>query len=200
MWIRFNLPCDGSAQQKLHKIFRQQIKDWENNNLVTGAVLTYHFHTPTIPRDSLYLCLDVPSVETPKERNLKLNELTVRKIPSEIMYKIKQVCEENLIELGITDYEFDIITAKSRGYYRRAPTEEIIRFASTGTIIAFDLLDMIEKREITLTNHAKLAGDILSRLKQGLGDNYFWLREAFHSVCNTMLFDDSYLWSLTALK
>jgi hypothetical protein len=199
VWIRFNLPCDGSTQQRLHKIFRQEIKDWKNKNLVTGVVLTYHFKSPSVKGDSLYVCLDIPAVKTPHERIVQLNEQAVRKIPSEIMKKINRVCEENLIELGITDYEFDIITAKTRGYYRNAPTEEIIRFASTGTNTAFDFLDMIEKHEITLTNHEKLAGDILSRLKKELGDNYFWLREAFHFVCNTMLFDDSYLWSLVAL-
>jgi hypothetical protein len=200
MWIRFNLPCDGSTQQRLHKIFRREIKEWKNRNLVKGAVLTYHFKTPSVTGDSLYVCLDIPAVKTPHEHTVQLDERAVRKIPSEIMYEIKQVCEENLIELGITDYEFDITTAKSRGYYRNAPTEEIIHFASAGTNTAFDLLDMIEKHEITLTNHEKLAEDILSRLKQKLGDNYFWLREAFHFVCNTMLFDDRYLWSLIALQ
>jgi len=166
--------------------------------LVTGAVLTYHFKKPSVTGDSLYVCLDIPAVKTPHERTVQLNAQVVRKIPSKIMNRIIQVCEENLIELGITDYEFDIITAKTWGYYRNAPTEEIIRFASTGTNTAFDFLDMIEKNEITLTNPEKLARDILQRLKKELGDNYFWLREAFHFVCNTMLFDDSYLWSLTA--
>jgi hypothetical protein len=165
--------------------------------LVKGAVLTYHFKTPSVPGDSLYVCLDIPAVKTPHERTVQLNEQTVRKIPSEIMNKINQVCKENLIESAITDYEFDIITAKSWRYYRNAPTEEIIRFASAGTKIAFDFLDMIENREITLTNHEKLAGDILSRLKEELGEDYFWLREAFHFVCNPMDFNDSHLWSLT---
>jgi hypothetical protein len=196
LWIRFNLPCDGSTQQKLHKIFRQEIRDWEKRSLAKGAVLTYHFKTPSVTGNSLYFCLDIPAVKIPYERTMQLNEQAVRKIPSEIMNKINQVCEENLIELGITDYEFDIITAKSWRYYRNAPTEEIIRFASAGTKIALDLLDMIENREITLTNHEKLAEDTLSRLKQELGDNYFWLREAFHFVCNPLLFDDSYLWTL----
>jgi hypothetical protein len=197
LWVRFNLPCDRSTQQRLFKIFRKEIKDWENRNLVKGAVLTYHFKTPSVPGDSLYVCLDIPAVKTPHERTVQLNEQTVRKIPSEIMNKINQVCKENLIESAITDYEFDIITAKSWRYYRNAPTEEIIRFASAGTKIAFDFLDMIENREITLTNHEKLAGDILSRLKEELGEDYFWLREAFHFVCNPMDFNDSHLWSLT---
>jgi hypothetical protein len=196
LWIRFNLPCDGSTQQKLHKIFRQEIRDWEKRSLAKGAVLTYHFKTPSVTGDSLYFCLDIPAVKTPYERTMQLNEQAVRKIPSEIMNKINQVCEENLIELGITDYEFDVITAKSWRHYRNAPTKEIIRFASAGTKIALDLLDMIENREIALTNHEKLAEDILLRLKEELGDNYFWLREAFHFVCNPLLFDDSYLWTL----
>jgi hypothetical protein len=205
LWVRFNFPCDRSIQQRLLKIFRQEIKDWENRNLVKGAILTYHFKTPSVPGDSLYVCLDIPAVKTPYERSVQLPEETISQIPSRIINKITQVCNENLVKLDIImDYEFDVASSREcaikagKSYYRNAPTEEIIRFASTGTKIALNLFDMIENQEITLTNHEKLAGDILSRLKEELGDNYFWLREAFHFVCNPMLFDDAYLWSLTA--
>jgi len=175
--------------------------------LVKGAILTYHFNDPSNP-DVLYVCLNIPAVKTPHERSVQLPEKTVSQIPSEIINKITQLCKEHQIELGvIIDYEFDVASTRERAiearevwnYYRNAPTEEIIRFASIGTKIAFNLIDMIENREITLTNPEKLAGDILSRLKEELGDNYFWLREAFHFVCNPMDFDDSYLWSLTVL-
>jgi len=172
--------------------------------LVKGAILTYHFNDPTNP-DVLYVCLDIPAVKTPHERSLQLPEENVSQVPSEIINKITQLCKETQIELGtIMDYEFDIASTRESyikagevwNYYRNAPTEEIIRFASIGTKIALCLHDMIENREIMLTNPEKLAGDILSRLKEELGDNYFWLPEAFHFVCNPMDFDDAYLWSL----
>jgi len=174
--------------------------------LVKGAILTYHFNDPFNP-DMLYVCLDMPAVKTPHERSMQLPEETVSQVPSEIINKITQLCKENQIELGvIIDYELDVASTRESyikagevwNYYRNAPTEEIIRFASIGTKIALNLLDMIENREITLTNPEKLAGDILSRLKEELGDKYFWLREAFHFVCNPMDFDNSYLWTLTA--
>jgi hypothetical protein len=173
---------------------------------VKGAILNYHFNDPNNP-DALYVCLDIPAVKTPHERSVQLPEEPVSQVPSEIINKITQLCKENQIDLGIImDYELYVASTRESyieageawNYYRNAPTEEIIRFASIGTKIAFNLHDMIENREITLTNPEKLAGDILSRLKEELGDKYFWLREAFQFVCNPMDFDDSYLWTLTA--
>jgi hypothetical protein len=200
LWIRFNLPCDGNTQRKLHRIFRHEVKDWEKINLVKGAVLTYHFKTPSVAGDSLYVCLDIPKVAIPNKREVDLSKEVIGQIPSDIISKINQVCRENQIELGILDYEFDIITDKSWRYYRNAPTEEIIRFASIGTKIACELLDKIDNQEIILGNHKELADIILSRLRGELGENYFWMREAFHFVCNPMLFDDSYLWTLTTAQ
>lgn len=205
MWVRFNLPCDGNTQRRLHKIFRQEIKDWENRNLVKGAILTYHFHVPSVPSDSLYVCLDIPAVKTPHERSVKLPEEAINQIPSGIMNKINQACNENQIKLGMMDYEFDVASSRERAikagekYYRNASTEEIIRFASIGTKIACNLLEMIENKEITFANDKKLADVILSRLKEELGDNYFWLPEAFHFVCNPMFIspaNEYYLWIL----
>lgn len=200
MWIRFNLPCDGLTQQKLHKIFRQNIKEWESKDLVNGAVLTYHFGNPTRDPETLYLCLDVTAVHLPNVRKLQLSDETISQIPSEIMNKIAQVCKENQIKLDIIDYEFNITSGNSAKYYRDAPTEEILRFASIGTKIAINLLDKVENHEIMLNNFSEfkeLADEILWRLKEELGDNYFWLREAFHFVCNPMLEDDGFLWNLT---
>jgi hypothetical protein len=204
LWIRFNLPCDGATQRKLHKIFRQEIKKWENDGLVTGAVLTYHFGCPSDP-EILYLCLDIPSVETPKERSLKLEE-TVSQIPSEILDKIKAVCNDNQVKLGsIIDYEFDIEKAREqyikagKSYYENAPAEEILRFASAGTKIAIELLDKIENKAMAVTTKSdckKLADAILLRLSRELGSDYPWLRIAFHFVCNPMLYNERLLWSL----
>ena len=210
LWIRFNLPCDGNIQRKLHKIFRQDIKEWESRDLVKGAVLTYHFGDPTRDPEILYLCLDVPAVQTPHERNLQLPDEAISQIPSEIMNRITQMCSQNQVKLGIMDFEFDIASARERAirtgeslkYYRNAPTEEILRFASVGTRIAISLLDEWESRKITVDNYVgsadcrELANSILSRLKKELGDDYLWLREAFHFVCNPMLLNDYYLWTL----
>lgn len=202
MWIRFNLSCDGTTQKRLHKIFRQEIKDWENRKMIIGAVLTYHFGNPTRDPETLYLCLDVPAVQTPRERNLQLSDEIISQIPSEIMDKIIQICSQKQVRLAIMDYEFDIATACERAimtgqkYYNDAPTEEVLRFASIGTKIALNLLDDIENRKITFINDMELADVVLSRLKKELGDNYVWLREAFHFVCNPMLLNDYYLWTL----
>jgi hypothetical protein len=208
LWIRFNLPCDGLTQQRLHKKFRQDIKEWKSKDLVKGAVLTYHFGDPARDPETLYLCLDIPAVQAPKERNVQLSGETISQIPSEIMNKISQVCSQNQIKLGILDYEFDIACACERAiktgqsYYRNAPTEEILRFASAGTGIAISLLDEMESRKITVNNYVKLAdfrelaNSILSRLKKELGENYSWLPEAFHFACNPMLLDDQFLWAL----
>ena len=197
MWIRFNLPCDGDIQQKLHRIFRQEIKDWVNRSLVKGAVLTYHFYTPSRAGDSLYVCLDISAVKTSNERSVQLPKEAIDQIPSEIMSRIIQLCNENQIKFGIMNYEFDIeISECGRKFYRNAPTKEILRFASIGTEIALNILDEIENRKITFINNMELADVILSRLKKELGDDYFWLREAFHFVCNPMLLNDYYLWTL----
>ena len=206
MWIRFNLPCDGDNQRKLFKIFRQEIIDWERAGLVNRAVLTYYVQTPSIPSDSLYLCLDIDSVETPKERNVRLNKETVSQIPPEIMDKVNAVCNNNQVMLdSIIDYEFDIITAREhcvkagKHYYENAPTKEILRFASTGTKIAIELLDKIDNKEMavtTMSDYKKLADTILLRLGRELGSDYPWIHIAFHFVCNPMLCNERLLWSL----
>ncbi len=210
LWIRFNLPCDGLTQQRLHKIFRQEIKEWERKDLVKGAVLTYHFGDPKRDPEILYLCLDVPAVQAPQERNVQLFSETISQIPSEMLNEITQICSQNQIELGMLDYEFDIASARERAiktgesskYYRDAPTEEILRFASVGTKIAISLLDEMESRKITIDDYVEvadlreLANSILSRLKKELGENYFWLPEAFHFTCNPMLAFEPLLWNL----
>ena len=189
-------------------MFRQDIKEWESKNLVKGAVLTYHFGDPTRDPETLYLCLDVTTVQTPHERNLQLSGETISQIPPEIMNRIIQVCSQNRVKLGIIDYEFDVASTRERAiktgqaYYRNAPTEEILRFASVGTRVAINLLDEIESQNLTVddiaekTDLTKLANSILSRLKKELGDSYFWLPEAFHFTCNPMLAFEEYLWSL----
>ena len=140
MWIRFDLQCDRDSQQALHKQFRRSIAEWQNMKLVNGAVLTYHFNTPRQPEDSLYLCLDIPAVPTPQERSLRLPHATLQQIPAEITSIITENCKPYSVNLETMDYEYDIIASEcSSKFYRNAPTNEILRFASTGTKIALQL-------------------------------------------------------------
>jgi len=194
MWIHFDLLCDGGTQRRLHRIFRKEIEGWQKRGFVKGAILTYHFHTPSIPTDSLYLCLDIPAVKTPNKRTIGLSTEVASQIPSEIMTKVKRFCNENQTRANIDDYEFNMITNESGKSYRNAPVEEILRFASAGTKIAFEFLDASEDIEATWSGRQKeLANSIMSRLRNELGDNYFWLPEAFHFVCNPMLLNEAYL-------
>jgi len=200
LWVHFNLLCGGEVQQKLHNVFRRKIKDWEKRKLVTGEVLTYHFNTPSVPTDSLYVCLDIPAVKTPCEHSVQLSNETIEQIPSEIMGSIRQICVENQIKFQIRDYELAIRGQKARkesqgiSYYRGASVEEILRFASVGTKIALQILDVVETGERSWASDKELARFILSRLEEELGKNYFWLPEGWHFVCNPLLLDDSYMW------
>ena len=196
MWVHFNLLCGRETQQRLHNIFRHKIKDWEKRELVKGAVLTYHFHEPSVPTDSLYVCLDMPVVKKPCKRSTQLPSEAIEQIPSEIMSNIKQICGQNQIKLEIRDYEFALKRSKAWRLYRKALVEEILRFASVGTKIALQILDLVETGERLWTSDKKLASFILSQLKKELGESYFWLPKGFHFVCNPLLLSDSYIWTL----
>lgn len=192
------MKCDGETQQRLHKVLRCEIKDWEKRTLIKGAILTYHFHVPSIRGDSLYVCLDMPAVKIPDERKIHLSNDTLGQIPSEIMGRIRHLCDQNQVELDVIDYEFNLMENRTWELYRNAPIEEIIRFASIGTEIAIQILDMTESHEQPWTTYEQLAGSILLQLKKELGAEYFWLREAFHFVCNPLLLNDSHLWTLAS--
>ncbi len=167
--------------------------------MVNNAVLTYHFQDDS--SDSLYVCLDIPTVKETHER-IRLPSEVVQQIPSEIMKSIEHICSEYQISLEIRDYKLAIETTKankeSQGepYYRGAPVEEILRFASTGTKLAVQILDSIETGERPWVLDAELARFILLRLKESLGEDYLWLPEAWHFVCNPLLLRDSYMWIL----
>lgn len=202
LWVHFNLLCGLEAQHRLHHVFRHKIENWEKQELVKGTVLTYHFHRPRVPTDSLYVCLDIPAVKEPRKRSIQLSSEAIEQIPSEIMSSMKQICSQNQIKLEIKDYEFAIRKEKARKesqdvpYYRGASVEEILRFASVGTKIALQILDLVETGEPHWTLDKELASFILSRLKKELGENYFWLPEGWHFVCNPLLLPDSYMWIL----
>lgn len=196
LWVHFNLLCDGETQQKLHKIFRHKIRDWKKRELVKDAVLTYHFQVPSVQSDSLYVCLDIPSIKKPLKRSVQLPKEIIDQIPSTIMNNVKQVCDQKGIELQIRDYEFALTLGKSGRHYRNASIEQILRFASVGTKIALQILDAVEIGEQPWTSDKELATFILSQLKKELGEKYSWLPESFHFVCNPLLLNDSYFWIL----
>lgn len=196
MWVHFNLLCGREAQQRLYNTFRHRIKDWEKREFVKEAVLTYHFHTPRAPADSLYVCLNIPTVKKPHKRAIQLPSEAIKQIPSEIMSNMKQICGQSRIKLEIRDYEFSLKRNKAWRLYRNAPVEEILRFASVGTKIAIQILDLVEIGKRPWASNKELASFILSRLKKELGESYFWLREGFHFVCNPLLLIDSYFWTL----
>lgn len=166
--------CGREVQQRLHTIFRHKARDWEKRELVKGTVLTYHFSG--VPADSLYVCLNIPSVKEPHKRSIQLPREAFKQIPSEIMNDMEQICAQNQIKLEIKDYELGIRRAKARkesqgvSYYKGAPVEEILRFASVSTRIALQILDLVETCERHWTLDKKLARFILSRLKEELGE------------------------------
>ena len=196
LWVHFNLLCNYRTQRRLHNIFRHKIKDWKKRGLVREAVLTYHFHKPPIPTDSLYVCLDIPTVKEPRKRSIHLSTEAIEQTPSEIMNCIRKICVGNQIKLEIMDYEFLLKHNKAWEAYRMAPVKEIIRFASVGTKIALQILDLVEIGEAPWASDKELAIFILTELKKELGENYFWLPEAFHFVCNPLLINDSRYWAL----
>jgi len=215
MWVHFDIVCDQETQIRLHRIFRQKIIEWERMRLITGAVLTYHFRKLRSPSDSLYVCLDIPSIIEPKVRTSQLTYETIKQIPHEILNSMRALCNENgiavtydekippLNRLRIRDYEYNqrrhVERAKAKGepYYRGASIEDILKFASKGTKIAIQILTVLEKGENPWNKDKELAIFILSRLREELGDNYPWIHEGFHFVCNPLLVvTEPYLWLL----
>jgi len=196
LWIYFNLLSSKEEQITLHNIFRRKITDWEKKELIIAAVLTYHFHTPRHVDDSLYVCLNIPSVKKPYKRSIKLSNEVIEQIPIEIMSFIKKICSQNRIALEIKDYAFLLIQNKASRMYRNAPIEERLRFASIGTKIAIKVLNRDDLTKQPWTSDKKLAAYILSQIEKELGKNYFWVHEAVHFVCNPLLINDNYVWAL----
>lgn len=200
MWVHFNLLCGREVQHRLHNVFRHRIADWEKERLVNGAVLTFHYRNHS--SDSLYVCLNLPSVKEPNEREATLTGEATEQIPLEIMRALKRICSDNDVKLAIKDYEFALRKQKARSesegksYYRDAPVEEILHFASVGTKIALKILGIVEAGEESWASDKDLATYIASQLQDELGNGYFWLPEAWHFVCNPLLLSEPYLWTL----
>lgn len=188
MWIHFDLICDVWTQKRLYRAFRPKIEEWERAKIIRGAVLTYH---PDC-RPSLYVCLDIPEVKEPEYHNYELPDEARGQIPTEIMNSIEDICNQELIQYKITDYEFEIQrgyeNAREHGcsYYEGAPVNEILRFGSTGTKIALNIIEDIERDRHRWDSDKELADYILYALKGELGQEYHWLGPGLHFVCNSL--------------
>lgn len=192
MFIHFDLPCDRGTQQKLHQEFRHKIQEWKEQGLIKRVVLTYHF-----PNGSLYVCLDIPDVKRSTEGKTNLCLEEVNQIPKSIMNSIDTACKENGVKLRIIDFEIEIEQAKKRSakngniYYDGAPVGEILRFASFGTQIALEVLQVLETDKDRWYSDKELTDFIFSQLKEELGRDYEWTKWALHFVCNPLLIHEA---------
>lgn len=178
------------TQIKLHRIFRSKITEWHDANLVTSSVLTYHFHYPNRGKsDSLYLCLEIPSVRLPNNRNELVSEETLKQIPVEIRNMTKQMAFEYLTnseldKLEVIDYELELVNCNASKQYSNAPIEEILGFASKGTEIALEMLKCNKTRNKTWGTDRTIVGSI----NKGIRSNLVSDRErnlGLHFVCNS---------------
>ena len=186
MFIHFDLFCDRETQEKLYQELRHKIEEWKKIGLVQRAVMTFHF-----PNGSLYVCLDIPGVKESIKQHLSAEE--IKQIPEPIIKSINFVSEENAVKLGITNYKIEIEQAKKGSekngkiYYDDAPVNEILRFASIGTKITFEVYQVLETDKEVWFSDKELSDFIFSRLKDELGSNYKWIDWALHFVCNPLL-------------
>ena len=190
LWIHYNFLCDLDTQIRLHKMFRSKISEWCDADLATRSVLTYHFNYPNRREgDSLYLCLEIPSVRLPSSRSNLVPEETLKQIPAEIGNTIKQATLEYLTnpqldKLETKDYEWELISGNASRQYNNASIEEILRFASKGTEIALEILGSDRTRNGTWGTDEKVVGSINKRIREHLISN----RErtlGLHFVCNS---------------
>jgi len=168
-------------------------------NIVSRAVLTYHYSYPPQPTDSLYLCLDIPAVERKTRLKTKLSQYELKQIPSFIINCIKEICHSNNIKPRFTDYRLEIEHAKrskeKKGipYYNGAPVKDMLHFASFGTKVAFEVLDQLEENEGIWRSDMELSRYILSRLKEEFGADYKWMIWALHFVCNPLRIPEDFI-------
>ena len=145
MYVHFDLPCNEQTQIRLNKIFRHRIEEWKKQGVVNRVVLTYHFIPPG-PTNSLYVCLDIPTVDETTKSGIELSQEELKQIPTTIMRSINEICHDSDIKPSTINYRLEIEQEKKkkeqRGevYYDGAPVEEIVHFASVGTEIAFEVL------------------------------------------------------------
>jgi len=191
MFIHFDLQCDGKTQCKLHRVFRHKIKEWTDSGVVRRAVLTYHYNAPPTP-DSLYVCLELPAIEDPAISEVGVSQEIVKRIPPKILECLDSVSQESRIKYAIKNYKAEIESNKSSheqngvSYYDGAPVEEIVRFASIGTEIAMEVLDLLEEDRAAWSQDSELSDFIFARLGRKLGSDYRRMDLALHFVCNPL--------------
>jgi len=189
-WIHFNFFVGLDAQIALHKMFRSKISYWKNQNLAKNSVLTYHFRYPNRGvNDSLYLCLELPSVHLPPMRSNLVSEKVLKQIPLDIRNSIRQAKLEYLTnpmmdKLEVIDYEFDMICKSASNQYNGAPIEEILNFASKGTEVALEILGSSKTFNETWETDSEIANSLNEMIQQRLTSD----REqnmGLHFSCNS---------------
>ena len=180
------------AQIKLHKIFRSKISEWLETNLVTRSVLTYHFDYPIRRKhNSLYLCLEIPSVKPPSNRSIPLPEEILKQIPEEISSITQQMTLEyltnpDLDKMEVLDYEWEMISWDSSKSYDNASIEEILRFASKGTEISLEILNSNKTKNRTWESDRTIVNSINEKVQANLvsdRERHFGLHFACNSAC-----------------
>lgn len=114
-----------------------------------------------------------------------LSDETIRQIPIEIRNCIQGICQEHHIQEQFRDFWEEIEQAKrTKGeeYYDGIPLEDLVKYASVGTEIAFQLLEQLEEGS-NLDSGIEL---VLSRLLEELGADYGYRHIAYHFVSNPL--------------
>lgn len=190
MWIHFNFVCSQRTQLRLHKLLRSKIYDWKSSEAIRGLVLTYRIHPHRAPTDSLYLCLNIPSIRLPETRNTVVSEETKSQVPEEIMRTVERLSSENLTnpsldKLEILDYEMELLLNNAPLQYQNAPVPEIINFASEGTEIALQILEDSRTRNRTWKDDK----EIIEAIRQLVNERLSSQRErelGFHFAFNPL--------------
>jgi len=187
MWVHFNFLCNADTQIKLHKIFRRKVSKWQGS-LIDGCVLTYHFNNPPNP-DSLYVCLNILSMNPPASRTKDLSEAQKNKIPKEIQNTMTELASQYLVnpnlDMQVRDYEFDLRNPNTLAIYKASSTEEILNFASKGTEIALEILEDDKTKNQTWKNDNEIAVYIMKLINERLttqNERNNWL----HFICNPL--------------
>lgn len=152
--------------------------------------MTYHFEFPRTPKDSLYVCLNIPSISPLKNRSLFISKEQTSQLPREIRDTITEstsyFTNPKLDKLEMIDYEFEINNPKTLSTYN-ASIEEILNFSSKGTEIALRLLNDDRTRKRTWTNDKELVTIINQFVQDSLttSNERHW---GMHFVCNSLCF------------
>ena len=187
MWVHFDFLCNVDTQIRLHKIFRSRISEWKDL-LIDGSVLTYHFRFPRTTNDSLYVCLNIPSISLPTSRNICLSESQENQLPETIRNTMVKLSSEYLInpmdKLERKDYEFEVMSGDTTSKYN-ASVEQILSFASNGTAVALELLNHDRTRE----EKWETDKEIVTTIKQSIDERLTTESErhwGLHFACNSI--------------